>query len=73
MRGHGATIVARSVKQAVLFAVYAVINARILGQALMAGGSPVFINAAEGRGTAKVLADGERGWQYLARIATQGT
>ena len=71
MRGHGATIVARSVKQAVLFAVYAVINARILGQTLMAGGSPSFINAAEGRGTAKVLADGERGWDYLAKIATQ--
>jgi ribulose-5-phosphate 4-epimerase/fuculose-1-phosphate aldolase len=71
MRGHGATIVARSVKQAVLFAVYAVINARILGQAIAAGGTPVFINAAEGRGTAKVLADGERGWDYLAKIATQ--
>ena len=71
MRGHGATIVARSVKQAVLFAVYAVINARILGQTLMAGGSPAFINAAEGRGVAQILADGERGWDYLAKIATQ--
>jgi ribulose-5-phosphate 4-epimerase/fuculose-1-phosphate aldolase len=73
MRGHGATIVARSVKQAVLFAVYAVLNARILGQTLMAGGSPAFINAAEGRGVAQILADGERGWDYLAKIATQRT
>lgn len=69
MRGHGATIVGRSVSQAVLFAVYAVINARILAQGLAAGGTPTYINEAEGRGIARILADGGRAWQYLGRLA----
>ena len=70
MRGHGATIVGRSVSQAVLFAVYAVINARILTQALLAGGRPTYLNATEGRGIASILADGGRTWDYFSRLAT---
>ncbi|MGA2394886.1 MAG: class II aldolase/adducin family protein [Candidatus Lustribacter sp.] len=69
MRGHGATIVGRSVSQAVLFAVYAVINARIVMQALAAGATPTYINAAEGRGIARILGDGGRAWEYLGRLA----
>jgi ribulose-5-phosphate 4-epimerase/fuculose-1-phosphate aldolase len=68
MRGHGATIVGKSVSQAVLFAVYAVINARIVAQALAVGGKPTYINAAEGRGIARILDDGGRAWEYLARL-----
>ena len=70
MRGHGATIVGRSVSQAVLFAVYAVINARILTQALQIGGRPTYLNSTEGRGIASILADGGRTWEYFSRLAT---
>ena len=70
MRGHGATIVGRSVSQAVLFAVYAVINARALAQSLSAGGKPTYLNAAEGRNIANILQDGSRTWDYLSRLAT---
>ena len=70
MRGHGATIVGRSVSQAVLRAIYAVVNARIVTQALMAGGTPTYINAAEGRGIADILGDGSRTWDYFSRLVT---
>jgi HCOMODA/2-hydroxy-3-carboxy-muconic semialdehyde decarboxylase len=70
MRGHGATIVGRSVSQAVLYAVYAVINARILTQAFQIGGSPVFINATEGAKIADILSDGERTWHYFESLVS---
>jgi ribulose-5-phosphate 4-epimerase/fuculose-1-phosphate aldolase len=69
MSGHGGTIVGRSVAQAVLRAVYAVINARALTQTLLLGGNPRYINAAEGRNIANILGDGSRTWDYLSRIA----
>jgi len=68
MRGHGATIVGRSVPQAVLHAIYATLNARILTQTLLLGGKPVYINNAEGRNLAGRVRDGSRTWDYLARI-----
>jgi HCOMODA/2-hydroxy-3-carboxy-muconic semialdehyde decarboxylase len=71
MRGHGATIVGSSVPQAVLHAVYAVLNARILAQTLLLGGNPTYINAAEGRNIADILRDGGRTWEYLSRLATE--
>ena len=70
MRGHGATIVGRSISQAVLFAVYAVVNARGLTQALQSGGQPTYLNASEGRNIATIMGDGSRTWDYLARLAT---
>lgn len=70
MSGHGGTIVGRSVQQAVLRAVYAVVNARALTQTLLLGGNPRYINAAEGRNIANILGDGSRTWDYLSRIAT---
>jgi HCOMODA/2-hydroxy-3-carboxy-muconic semialdehyde decarboxylase len=69
MRGHGATIVGNSVRQAVLHAVYAVLNARILAQTLLLGGTPTYINAVEGRKIGEILKDGGRTWDYLARIS----
>jgi ribulose-5-phosphate 4-epimerase/fuculose-1-phosphate aldolase len=72
MRGHGATIVGTSVRQAVLHAVYAVLNARILTQTLLLGGKPTYINAVEGRNIANILADGYRTWEYLSRISQAG-
>jgi len=66
MRGHGATIAASSVRQAVYFAVYAVMNARILTQTLLLGGKPTYINASEGRNVANVMRDASRTWDYLS-------
>ena len=69
MRGHGATIVGTSVRQVVLHAVYAVLNARILTQTLLLGGKPTYINDIEGRNIANILRDGYRTWEYLSRIS----
>jgi ribulose-5-phosphate 4-epimerase/fuculose-1-phosphate aldolase len=69
MRGHGATIVGTSVRQVVLHAVYAVLNARILTQTLLLGGKPTYINEIEGRNIANILRDGYRTWEYLDRIS----
>jgi ribulose-5-phosphate 4-epimerase/fuculose-1-phosphate aldolase len=66
MRGHGATIAASSVRQAVYYAVYAVLNARILSQTLLLGGTPKYLNANEGRNIAAVMRDASRTWDYLA-------
>jgi ribulose-5-phosphate 4-epimerase/fuculose-1-phosphate aldolase len=72
MRGHGATIAAASVRQAVYFAVYAVLNARILTQTLLLGGRPTYINASEGRNVAAVMRDASRTWDYLsAQVAPE--
>ena len=68
MRGHGATIVGRTVSQAVLFAVYAVVNARILTQAFQIGGNPIYLNATEGAKIANILSDGERTWHYFESL-----
>lgn len=70
MRGHGATIVAASVRQAVYFAVYAVVNARILTQTLLLGGQPAYINANEGKNVAAVMREASRTWDYLAAQIT---
>jgi ribulose-5-phosphate 4-epimerase/fuculose-1-phosphate aldolase len=68
MRGHGATIVGSSVPRAVLHAVYATLNARILTTTLLLGGKPTYINDAEGRNLAGRVRDGSRTWEYLSRI-----
>ena len=69
MRGHGATIVGTSVPQAVLYAVYAVLNAQMLTTTLLLGGkNPTYVNDAEGRNLAGRVRDGSRTWDYLARL-----
>jgi HCOMODA/2-hydroxy-3-carboxy-muconic semialdehyde decarboxylase len=70
MRGHGATIAASSVRQAVYFAVYAAVNARILTQTLLLGGRPTYINASEARNVADVMREASRTWDYLAGLIT---
>jgi HCOMODA/2-hydroxy-3-carboxy-muconic semialdehyde decarboxylase len=72
MRGHGATIVATSVPQAVLYAVYAVQNAQMLTTTLLLGAhDPVYINDAEGRNLMSRVRDGSRTWEYLSRIVKE--
>lgn len=66
MRGHGATIVAATIQQAVFWAVYAVTNARALTQTLQLGGTPVFLTAAEARNISGINGLGSRTWDYLA-------
>ncbi|MGA2392847.1 MAG: class II aldolase/adducin family protein [Candidatus Lustribacter sp.] len=69
MRGHGATIVATSVPQAVLYAVYAVLNAQMLTTTLLLGAKhPTYVNDAEGRNLMSKVRDGSRTWDYLAHL-----
>ncbi len=70
MRGHGATIVGASVREAVFRAVYAVLNARILAQTMLLGGTPTYINAMEGHKIANIMREGPRTWAYLSRLVT---
>jgi hypothetical protein len=62
----------RTRSAAVLHAVCAVLNARILTQTLLLGGKPTYINAAEDRNIANILEDGYRTWEYLSRIGQAG-
>ncbi len=66
MRGHGATIVASTIRQAVFWAVYAVTNARILTQTLLLGGEPTYLTAMEARNISATNGQGSRAWDYLA-------
>ncbi len=68
MRGHGATIVASTIRQAVFWAVYAVTNARALTQTLLLGGVPTFLTAMEARNIAATNGQGGRAWEYLAAL-----
>jgi HCOMODA/2-hydroxy-3-carboxy-muconic semialdehyde decarboxylase len=68
MRGHGATIVASTIRQAVFWAVYAVTNARVLTQTLLLGGRPTYLTAMEARNIATTNGQGSRTWEYLAAL-----
>jgi HCOMODA/2-hydroxy-3-carboxy-muconic semialdehyde decarboxylase len=69
MRGHGATIVGTSVPQAVLHAVYSVLNAQMLTTTLLLGGKNLtYISDEEGQNLAGRVRDGSRTWDYLCRI-----
>jgi HCOMODA/2-hydroxy-3-carboxy-muconic semialdehyde decarboxylase len=70
MRGHGATIVASTIRQAVFWAVYAVTNARVLTQTLLLGGVPTYLNAMEARNIAATNGQGSRTWDYLAALVS---
>ena len=64
MRGHGMTVVAPSVRLAVMRAIYTQLNARIEATALQIG-SPVFLNAWEASRTDPV----DRPWErWIARL-----
>jgi HCOMODA/2-hydroxy-3-carboxy-muconic semialdehyde decarboxylase len=62
MRGHGATVVGASLRQAVIHAVYTELNARLQAQAMQLG--PVtYLSAAEARAAAITNeAHGDRAW-----------
>jgi HCOMODA/2-hydroxy-3-carboxy-muconic semialdehyde decarboxylase len=69
MRGHGATMVGRSIKQAVYRAIYAAINAAMQMEALRLG-SPTYLEGDEarlaGEGNDRSL---DRAWNYWADAA----
>jgi ribulose-5-phosphate 4-epimerase/fuculose-1-phosphate aldolase len=63
MRGHGETVVGHSIKQAVVYAVYIDINARMQTQAMLLSKRPVTMNASELFTEAEF--DINRPWEYL--------
>jgi HCOMODA/2-hydroxy-3-carboxy-muconic semialdehyde decarboxylase len=72
MRGHGAVVVGRNVKEAVLSAVYLEINARILLQTLALDDSPEALSAGElerARETQFSPLGADRAWEYYCRRA----
>lgn len=71
MRGHGAVVVGRTVKEAVLAAIYLELDARVLLQAL-ALGEPIALSAAEiERSSATQFSSlgADRAWEYFCRRA----
>jgi ribulose-5-phosphate 4-epimerase/fuculose-1-phosphate aldolase len=62
MRGHGSTVIGRSLREAVFHAVYTEVNARLQREAL-ALGTPVFLTAEEASAcVASVSASANRAW-----------
>jgi HCOMODA/2-hydroxy-3-carboxy-muconic semialdehyde decarboxylase len=49
MRGHGAVVVGRDIKQAVFRSVYTALNAQLQSQALALGGKPVYLDPDEAK------------------------
>jgi HCOMODA/2-hydroxy-3-carboxy-muconic semialdehyde decarboxylase len=67
MRGHGATMVGMSIRQAVYRAIYAELNARLQADALRLG-SPNYLNKDEAAGAAKANdANMDRAWDLWVR------
>jgi ribulose-5-phosphate 4-epimerase/fuculose-1-phosphate aldolase len=69
MRGHGSTVIGRTLREAVFHAVYTEVNARLQREAL-ALGSPVFLTAEEASAcVASVSASADRAWSlWLGQI-----
>ena len=63
MRGHGDTVVGKTIKEAVFRAIYAELNAKVQMQAIMLGGGVNGLNAAEIAFNPTEIADPERPWQ----------
>ncbi len=69
MRGHGATIVGRTVQEAVFRAVYLALNAQVQADAMRLG-TPVHLNASEAAAaTATIGAQIDRAWSLWAAEA----
>lgn len=67
MRGHGAVVVGRNVKEAVLSSIYLEINARILAQTLALDDSPIVLSEGEvelARETQFSPLGADRAWEY---------
>ena len=72
MRGHGATVVGFSVRQAVYRAIYAESNARLQSEALRLG-TPVYLTPQEASGAARANdANMDRAWNLWVRAIRDG-
>jgi len=72
MRGHGAVVAGRSIKEAVLSAIYLEVNARILTQTLALGDAPITLSEGEielARETQFSPLGADRAWEYYCRRA----
>jgi len=67
MRGHGATMVGSSLRQAVYRAIYAELNARLQAEALRLG-TPIYLTADEAEGAARANDNNmDRAWDLWVR------
>src|SRR5580765_4024518 len=72
MRGHGATVVGVSLRQAVYRAIYAELNARLQSEALRLG-KPVYLTREEAAGAARANDNNmDRAWNLWVREARGG-
>ena len=67
MRGHGETVVGRSMKEVVFRAIYAEVNARLLLQALQLSPSPVLLSEKEIELNRHEISDFNRPWELWSR------
>jgi len=71
LRGHGAVVTGRSVKEGVLSAIYLMVNARIQSEAMRMG-DVTYLSEGETEIVAEVMRDSvgtDRVWEYLAQRA----
>lgn len=69
LRGHGAVVAARDVRNAVRNAIYLELNARLQAEAVRLGGPITYISPEEGAAIAKSKGDLERAWELWRREA----
>ncbi len=72
MRGHGSTVVGKSLRQAVYRAAYAELNARLQSEALKLG-TPIYLTREEAEGAARANdANLDRAWDLWKRAVCRG-
>lgn len=69
LRGHGAVVAARDVRNAVRNAIYMELNARLQSEAMRLGGPITYISPEEGAAMARSKGDLERAWELWKREA----
>lgn len=67
LRGHGAVVAARDVRNAVRNAIYLELNARLQAEAVRLGGKITYISPEEGAAMAKSNGDLDRAWELWKR------
>lgn len=69
MRGHGASVAATSIRNAVHTSVYTKVNARLQAEAMRMGGDIIYLSEGEIAAMQQSRAGHDRAWEYWARRA----
>jgi ribulose-5-phosphate 4-epimerase/fuculose-1-phosphate aldolase len=67
MRGHGATVVGSSLREAVLTAIYLMVNAKVQATAMQLGSTKFLSSEEIGKASETTFATMDRAWEYWAR------